>query len=1080
MHNTTPAAAESKTQVEAMYPVTGIQRGMIFHSLLSPRSGVYVLQDGMRLGGRFDPSAFWRAWQDVTDRHPLFRSLFIRLDTTKPVQVVLKRAPLAVIEHDWRGLPAAQQEQDFAQFLCDDRARGFDFAKAPLMRVALIRCADDEYYFVWTRHHVLLDGWSGPIVLRDMMACYHAHTQGVAPQLPPVCAYQDYVRWLAAQDQAAAARYWQQYLSGLEQRTPLPLHGGPAAREGEIGDFSAAQLLLPAALSQRLRNLVRDERVTLNVLMQGAWALLLARHAGLDEVLFGTTVSGRPPQLKNVESIVGPFINSIPLRVRLPAAQPLGDWLRALQHDGQERSVHEFLPLADIQAQGGMAERGALFDSLLVFDNYPLGGDGDSGVPGLRTEFLSSFSYNNYPLTLMVVPGEQIALTLKYDGNYYSPAQTARLLEDLQRLLAQMAATPAAALAAVTPVDADERARLLALAAGPHSGRATSTLVDMFRNAAAAAPQRAALVGLGDRHSYAWLDQHSDRLAQLLREAGVAAEDRVGLLLGRNPYWPLAMLGILKAGAAFVPLDTDWPAARINQVLDDAQVRVVVTEQQWLERAADGERELVSLDRDWDELLDYPAQALPEALHPAQLAYLIYTSGSTGKPKGVCVTHAAAAAYVSGVLARIAVSEDAQMCALSTFAADLGYTSILGALCGGRSLRLLAESFALDAPGLARALREEPIDVLKIVPSHLEVLLASADAADILPRQCLVLGGETPSLALLATVRQAADCRIVNHYGPTETTVGALAGVLDPGDAVSIGRPMDDRRAYVLDEELRLLPAGATGELFLGGVGVARGYWQDSRQTAQRFLPDPFAAEPGARVYRSGDRVRALADGRIQYLGRRDHQIKLRGYRIELGELEAFVRGQPGVSSAVVNVWQPEGQPARLVAYVVGACDEQALSDAAERGLPKAFRPDHWIALDALPITANGKIDRRALPAPGDSQVVFVAPQEGLESSLAQIWAELLKRERISIDDNFFALGGNSLMIIQAHGQISRQIRSDVSVLDLFKYPTIRKLARHLGGDSAAGAALAGIRERLDRQRDSQAARVSPGSTVDA
>jgi len=405
-------SSDGKNQVETLYPVTGIQRGMIFHSLLSPESGVYVLQDGARLSGSLHIEAFWQAWDDVIARHAVFRSLFVRMDTAKPVQVVLRRASMPRMLLDWRDRSAADQALGFEEFLREERARGFDFGKAPLMRVVLIRCTEDACFFVWTRHHVLLDGWSGPIVLRDMLQCYAARLQGDEPALPPVGSYQDYVRWLGARDHAAATGFWQRYLHGFDSRTPLPLRStADGRRADEHLVFQSCQTALSVVSGNRLRAMARDLRITLNVVVQAAWALLLARYTDRDEVLFGTTVSGRPADMPGVEGIVGPFINSIPLRVHVRTDRRLDAWLRELQDAGLERSSYEFLPLADIQAQCAMADQGGLFDTLLVFDNYPLGSSDDERMSGLRAEFVSSFSYNNYPLTLMVVPDETIPVS---------------------------------------------------------------------------------------------------------------------------------------------------------------------------------------------------------------------------------------------------------------------------------------------------------------------------------------------------------------------------------------------------------------------------------------------------------------------------------------------------------------------------------------------------------------------------------------------------------------------------------------------------------------------------------------------
>ena len=1068
-----------KQQVEAMYPVAGIQRGMIFHSLLAPRSGVYVLQDAMRLSGEFDVAAFLDAWRFVIARHPVFRTLFVRLDTEKPVQVVLKEVELPLVELDWRDLDAEAREAAFAALLREEQERGFDFSKAPLMRLHLARIAQDAWYFVWTRHHVLIDGWSSPIVLGDVLACYTQRCRGEAPDTTPVRGYQEFVRWLAAQDSDAARAYWRDQLATLDERTPAPLAGPAPAGERRAEELRAAAVHLPAGLSRSLERFAREEKVTPSVLMQAAWALVLSSYAGRDAICFGVTVSGRPAALTGVERIVGPFINTVPLRATVDPRQRLGDWLRDLQQANLARADVEYLPLADIQSLAAAGD-GGLFDTLLVFDNYPTAGDGSGDGSTVRAELLSSFSYNNYALTLVVMPGEELRLLFKYDGARYDAATVERLLADLARIVARFPGGAAQPLAVLGPFDAAARDDAIAAGQGPALAIAPAGIPALFAATVAEAPGRFALVSGDETLTYEELDRRSNHLAHLLRAYGAGPETRVGLCTRRNPHFVNGLLGILKAGAAYVPLDGDWPAQRLADVLDAAGIDLVVTEQALLDAVAgDGERTLVSLDRDADEIASFPDDALPPVA-PQQLAYVIYTSGSTGVPKGVGISHAAMHEYVAGVLARLDLREPAELAALSTLAADLGYTALYGALCGGHTLRLFAEALTLDAPALAAELRRRPVDVLKIVPSHLEALLATSDPA-LLPRRCLVVGGESPSPALLDKVRSLGDCRIVNHYGPTETTVGALCADLTVRVPVAVGTPLAGRSAYVLDRALGFVPAGATGELHLGGAGLARGYLGDAAQTAERFVPNPHATTPGERLYRSGDRARTLDDGRVEYLGRLDQQIKLRGQRIEIGEIEAVLRGVAGVAAAAVALRTPADGAPRLVAYLVPAdgYDEDAARLACRQRLPEAMHPAQWVRLDRLPLTPNGKLDRKALPeAQAEAAPAYVAPRSGTEEALAALWCELLKCERVGVDDNFFALGGNSLLIIQLHGRLRKQFDAATSVVELFKYPTIARLAEHLRGNGDAGRDA--LRRSAERQRERQAGRRAQEDLIDA
>ncbi|AVP97156.1 hypothetical protein C7S18_08095 [Ahniella affigens] len=1044
-----------KQQIEAMYPVTGIQRGMIFHSMLAPQSGVYILQDSIRFSAAFDPEVFWRAWEYVIQRHPVFRTLFVRLDTDQPVQVVLKQVLLPKVELDWTELPEAEQDSALRELLVSEQQRGFDFARAPLMRLHLIRCAEQSWYFVWTRHHVLLDGWSGPLVLRDVMACLSAFAAGREPELPPARGYQDYVRWVNSQNHDVAKSFWQSELSNFDLRTPLPMIQESTREQRQVEDLQAHAVLVDTSLKQQLDTFVKSERVTLNCVLQAAWALLLARYADLDAVTFGVTVSGRPPQLPGVESIVGPFINTLPMTIAIDGSARVGDWLRALQLRNAARADYEFMPLAEVQSllPANSPAGGGLFDSLLVFDNYPVSAR-SSSASGPSAEPLTSFSYNNYPLTLMVMPGDSLLLQFKYDGACYSRAAVTQLLTHLQQLLGNLTASGEQRVAALTLVAADEQHALLVDAKGPDREASRDTIVSRVAAVATSDPTRPALVSGDVELTYAELDASANRLAHCLRAYGLQAGQRVGLCTARNPSLVIGLLGIMKAGGSYVPIDADWPEHRIAQVLSRAAASIVVTEQAMLDLVAgDGDRTVVSIDRDWAEISSFPATSPAISVCAEQLAYVIFTSGSTGTPKGVAVSHGAVVDYCDGVLERLGVFGTASFAALSTAAADLGHTALFGALCSGHTLRLLPESLSLDAHALHDELVRRPIDVLKIVPSHLEALLSAMPDQSLLPRQCLVLGGESPSGSLLQRIRALGACRIVNHYGPTEATVGALSCDLTATDRVLIGTPMAARRAYVLDRHLQILPAGALGELYLGGAALAQGYVDEPAQTALRFVPDPYATQPGSRMYRTGDRVRNVAGAGVQYLGRIDQQIKLRGFRIELGEIESAIRTLDGVQAAAVALQDAGHGETKLVAYVVG---NVSLDDCASRVaaiLPEPMRPSHWLPLHDLPLTRNGKLDRKALPglaAVAAPVAAHVPPASGIEERIADVWRDLLKRDQIGRDDNFFQLGGNSLLIIQAHGRLKRMFGTELSVLDLFKYPTLAKLANHLRAGSQA------------------------------
>ncbi|HEU4408791.1 MAG TPA: amino acid adenylation domain-containing protein [Polyangiaceae bacterium] len=1066
--------------IEAIYYLAPIQQGLLFHAIEGGASDPYFNQAVFLLEGALEPEAFDRAWRAAVERHPILRTAFAWQGVSRPVQIVRRHAAAPVERHDWRGKGEAEREQALRDLLEADRKLGFDFLKAPLMRLTLVRIADDAWYFINSHHHILLDGWSLALLLHEVLTSYEAFARGTVPELPRPRPYRDYVAWVQARDEGAAERFWRGELSGLRGPTPLPLEAAPRAAEPGGGHpYAEQQVRLSPEEMGELAAFCRRQRVTLNTLVQGAWALLLARNAGEGEVVFGATVSGRPPDLQGSDAIVGVLINSLPVRVRVPDHEDLPTWLRRLQDRNSELRQYEWAPLTSLRRWGGAPGGEPLFESLVVFDSYPEAGPGDAPAglraralprPGPRTgDAVLGAGRNNYPLSLIVEPADELRLILCYERRRFTHDAAARLLDQYRTLLRAMLARPLARLGELSPVDEAERRRVLVEWNATDAARPQDATVHaLFEAQARQRPDVTAVVFEDEALTYRELDRRANRVARRLLALGVGPEDRVGLCVERSAGLVVGLLGVLKAGGAYVPVDPKFPPERLRATMADSGAKAVITQERW-GAAFDGAGvALLCLDRDEAELAGESGEPLPRTIAPSSLAYIIYTSGSTGRPKGVAVEHRHLVHYVHGVLERLALGPDASLAFVSTAAADLGHTSLFGALCSGRTLHVLSDARTFDPDAAAEYMSRHGVDALKIVPSHLKALLEAARPERVLPRRCLVLGGEAAGRELVARVRELAPrCRIVNHYGPTETTVGALTWEAGDGDLAAglpIGRPIANARAYVLDRNLEPVPVGVVGELYIGGAGVARGYHGRPAQTAERFVPDPFSATAGGRLYKTGDRARHRADGAIEFLGRNDHQIKLRGYRIELGEIEARLLELPGVREAVVAVREVGGAD-RLVGYVVapeGASAEPAalLGALAER-LPEYMVPSHLVPLPALPLTPNGKVDRKALPAPGREGEAragdYAAPRDEVEAALCQIWAELLGRERVGIHDNFFTLGGDSIQSLQAIARANqRGIR--LTPKQLFDHPTVAAAAqvaavsaRGPGGPSGPG-----------------------------
>ncbi|HYH78193.1 MAG TPA: amino acid adenylation domain-containing protein [Longimicrobium sp.] len=1030
--------------IDDVYPLTPMQEGMLFHTLLEPESGMYLAQMGFDLAGEVDADRLVRAWQGAVDRHESLRAAYVVHGVPRALQVIRRRVPVPVHREDWRGLAAAEQDARRRAWLADDRARGFDVGRAPLMRVALFRMRDDLHHVVWSFHQTLLDGWSVALVYRDVRALYRAAIGGTAAALPAPVGFRGYAGWLAARDAGAAEAWWREALRGFAAPTPLGIgpggETGHAIRAETLGEDETAAL---AAFARR-------HGLTLNTLLQGAWALLLSRYAGEEDVVFGTTVSGRPPELAGVEEMVGLFINTVPVRAHADPAARVAPWLKALQAGAAAGREHGHAPLAQVQQWSEVPAGTPLFESLLVFENYPADEGAEDG-DGWAAEVTEIVNWTHYALTLTAVPGPRLSLRLKHDRARFGDAAAARLLGHLRALLAGMAAHPGAPLAALELLSGAERAALAAewdAAAAPFTDGVP--LHALFEAWAARTPDAPALDFDGRVLSYAELDVEANRLAHALRRRGVWPETRVAVFLEPGVEMIVALLAVLKAGGAYVPLDPASPPDRVGYMLGDARAALVLSAAGVAGRLPAGAPPVLLLDG--GVTAGEPEHAPAGGAGAGSLVYAIYTSGSTGRPKGVLVEHRGVVNSVEAFRRIYRIGPGARVLLFAPLHFDASVLDIFTALCGGATLVVARRDDMLPGDPLVALLERARVTHAKFTPSA----LAATPWAPLPALRTVISGGEALSAEVVA--RWAPGRRFLNGYGPTEASVRVTAVECEDGTRTPpIGRAVDNARLYVLDAGLRPLPQEVLGELCIGGPGVARGYHGRPALTAEKFVPDPFSPVPGARMYRTGDRVRRRGDGLIDFVGRVDFQAKIRGYRIEPAEVETALRACPGVTDAVVVASEDATADARLVTYVVAPGAAPAALRAHLRGrLPEYMVPAAFVLLPALPLTAQGKVDRRALPAPDAAdleQGAFVAPRTPAEEVLAGIWSEVLGVGRVGAHDDFFALGGHSLRIMRVVGAVRDAFGVTLPLRALFDDPTLAALAARIAAaaESAAG-----------------------------
>jgi non-ribosomal peptide synthetase component F len=1053
------------------YELSPLQHGMLLHSLLDPGAGVYHLHSEFR-AENLDVPAFRQAWQRLVARHEALRTSFHWEGRDNPIQVVHPHAEVPVEEQDWRGLSDAEQQQKLRFWLRTDRRRDFVLTRPPLLRVALFRLTDTEHHCLFSLHHLLVDAWSAPLLESELFTLYHALRNGGEATLPPVRPYRDYIGWLKHQDLARAEAFWRRDLEGFTAPTPLPVDRPGRFR---MHDDRPEKLTfdVPAELARSLYALARRRGLTINTLLQGAWGLLLSLYSGSDDVVFGVPVSGRPADLPGVENMVGLFVNTLPVRIRVTPDEKLIPWLKQLQDRQAERLQFQHSPLVEIKKWNSMAPDQPLFESLFNFrdlhEQKPWGAGKKEERAGVRQAH-----QRGYRLAVTINPKEDgLKIRVVYSPSSFEADTIARLIEHFQEVLRGMAADPEQRLRDVSLMSASERRRILVewnqTAAGYPSERCAHQL---FEEQAQRVPRATALSFSGGRLSYADLNRQANRLARRLRRLGAAPGSLVGLCLERSGDAVVALLAVLKSGAAYVPIDPAYPPERIRFLLEDAGVGVLITRQRLVESLPVGTATVLCLDSQREEIAREEADNLDEEASPDDLAYVIYTSGTTGTPRGVQVPHRALVNLLCSMARRPGLTASDTLLAVTTLSFDIAALELLLPLTVGATVALVcredaaasqsrqpsfgssSEDSAASEPGwrrsdthiarLAALLAESGATVLQATPTTWRLLVESGWAGN--PRLKALCGGEAlpPSLAqaLLGRVGE-----LWNMYGPTETTIWSTIHRVDARHGiVPIGKPIANTRVYVLDAQMRPAPIGVVGELHIGGDGVARGYLRQRELTREKFVPDPFSADPAARLYKTGDLCRWLPSGELECLGRSDHQVKLHGFRIEPGEIESVLLRHPRVRAAVVVAREDLPGGAGLAAYVVAqresAPQAEELRAFLKEHLPGPMTPAAFVFLNELPLTPNGKVDRKALPAPDfhRPERAYVEPHGPVQQTLARIWAEVLRLDQIGATDDFFALGGDSILGIRV---AARANEAGVPMMpeDLFQHPTIAGLA---------------------------------------
>ncbi|MFN6441938.1 MAG: amino acid adenylation domain-containing protein, partial [Nostoc sp. DedSLP01] len=1046
----------NRQNIEDIYPLSPMQEGMLFDSLYAPDSGVYFEQITCILTGNLNIKTFEQAWQQVVARHPVFRTAFLWESLSQPVQVVYRQVNVKVETYDWRKLSAQEQQQQLETFLDSERQQGFQTSQAPLMRLHLIQLDGNTYQFVWCHHHLLLDGWSSPLVFQDLLEFYQAISQGKSLSNIGTVSYRNYIAWLQQQDRDLAQEFWRQKLQGFTTPTPLTVDKPLSMRE-QHSSYSEQQIDLTVPATTAVMSFVRQHQLTMSNLVQATWGLLLSRYSQETDVVFGATVSGRPPELVGVESIVGLFINTLPVRVQISEQTELLGLLKDLQAQQIESEQFSYSSLAEIQGLSDVPKGTSLFESIVVFENYPV----DTAVlEGDRNFSLSNFRWieqTNYPLAVVVSPGEQLSLRVMYDASRFEDGTISRMLGHFVTMLEGMsddkplcvyATNPQQRISQLPMLTESEQQQLLVEWNDTQSNYPQDKSIhQLFEEQVELTPDAVAVVYENQHLTYRELNSRANQLAHYLKSLGVKADALVGIGVERSLEMIVGLLGILKAGGAYVPLNPEYPQERLTFMLEDTQLSVVLTQEKLVNKLGNGKASVICLDSNWDIISQHTQQNPTTSVTADNLAYVMYTSGSTGQPKGVSIVHRSVVRLVKETN-YISISPQDVIAQASNHAFDAATFEIWGALLNGARLVGVSKDLALSPKDFAVFMRSQSISVLFLTTALFNQIAQEVPSA-FNSLGYLLFGGEAVDPKWVKEVlNNGAPQRLLHVYGPTENTTFSswylVQDVPEGATTIPIGQPISNTQIYLLDSQLQPVGIGVPGELYIGGDGLAREYLNRTELTQEKFIPNPFN---NSKLYKTGDKARYLSDGNIEYLGRIDDQVKIRGLRIELGEIEAVLSQHSDVQISCVIVREDTPGDKRLVAYIVTHQNCQPMMGEIRQFL-KAKLPDYMIPsaiviLESFPLTPNRKVDRRALPKPDlDTALLekYVAPRTPVEEMLALLWAQVLKVEQVGIYDNFFELGGHSLLATQLVSRIRTSFKVELPLRELFAASTITEL----------------------------------------
>ncbi|MDR0268640.1 non-ribosomal peptide synthetase [Paenibacillus sp.] len=1060
-----------KLSIGGVYNLTPMQEGMLFHTYLNPESTAYFEQFSCIVSGQLDVGLLESSFNALIEKYDVLRLNFLHENMKNPKQIVFKKRVMSIFYENVSHLDEAEQVQYIQRFVQADQKKGFDLAKDMLLRAAVLQMDDHRYKLIWSYHHIIMDGWCLKTIVQELFEVYGALSKGEAVELDEAPPFASYIQWLDRQNRDEARNYWADYLQGHDSTIELSSFGmrsgGIKVRDGKARTSHEQQedhlqvdcsYKISEETTHRLEQLARANQVTLNTVLQSAWALLLGRYNGTEDVVFGSVTSGRPAEVEGVEEMVGLFINTVPIRVTFRGDQSFSSLIQQVQQISLETQNYDFYPLAEIQNLSTMKRN--LINHIYAFQNYPVSADplDESEQPFSITE-LEDFEQTHYDFNLILMPRDGLEVKFKYNATRYDQSSMDQLFEHYEHVLNQISQYPNVRIREISIIT-DEESRKILYQFNDTAGEypRDQTIVQLFERQAERVPSNTALVYKDVRMTYGELNANVNRLASRLRRRGVGPGQIVGLIGDRTAETVVGMLGILKAGGAYLPMDPEYPADRMEYMLHDSHAKWIVTPKCYADIRFGGIQMIILDEEEREEDLPTTSQ-LPsggltasDALTPSSLAYVMYTSGSTGQPKGVMVQHRNVVRLVKNTN-YVPLQPGDRILQTGAPVFDACTFEIWGALLNGLELYMIDKESILDAEQLGKALFDYGITTLWMT-SPLFNQLAQQQPALFRPVRHLIIGGDVVSPKHIQLIAEHCEkTTMINGYGPTENTTFSTCHVIRSYEEtnIPIGKPIAHSTVYVVDMYGHLSPIGIPGEMWVGGDGVALGYINNEALTSEKFMNNPFV--DGDRVYRTGDAVRWLPDGAVEFIGRLDQQVKIRGFRVEIGEIENRIQLHEGVKEAAVKIWDKGESNKSLCAYVV--CDDSLsaadLKENLSRSLPDYMIPTHWTFMDQLPLNPNGKVHRQALPEPEGSITyndgTFVEPRNESEQKLAEIWSSILAVSSIGANDHFFDLGGHSLTALKLITEVKKQFQIQLPLQDVFNTPVLSDMAALISGN---------------------------------